>query len=65
MEVSLTPKQELDRMIYSFSGTAYEIDEASLKTLNEPTLFILIPMCRIDKNIAEYLSVYMNFWKSF
>lgn len=34
MEVSLTPKAELDRLIYSFSGTAYEIDEASLKTLN-------------------------------
>ena len=33
MEVSLTPKAELDRMIYSFSGTAYEIGEASLNTL--------------------------------
>ena len=33
MEVSLTPKSELDRLIYSFSATAYEIGEASLDTL--------------------------------
>jgi len=26
MEVNLTPKNELGRMIYTFSATAYEID---------------------------------------
>ena len=34
MEVSLTPKTELDRLIYTFSGTAYEIAEVSLANLN-------------------------------
>ena len=33
MEVSLTLKSEFDRLIYSFSATAYEIGEASLDTL--------------------------------
>lgn len=33
MEVSLTPKTELDRMIYSFSATAYEIGEPSIQNL--------------------------------
>jgi len=30
MDVSLTPKTELDRLIYTFSGTAYEIEDFSL-----------------------------------
>ena len=35
MDVSLTPKTELDRLIYTFSGTAYEIEDFSLQTLNK------------------------------
>lgn len=31
MDVSLTPKTELGRLIYSFSATAYEIDQATIK----------------------------------
>jgi hypothetical protein len=27
MNVSLTPEEQLSRMIYSFSATAYEIDD--------------------------------------
>ena len=34
MEISLTPKNELGRLIYSFSATAYEIGEPSLANLN-------------------------------
>lgn len=33
--VSLTPKQELGRMIYEFSATAYEVMENTLDNLNE------------------------------
>lgn len=35
MNVSLTPKQELGRMIYSFSATAYEIGENSISNLQK------------------------------
>lgn len=32
MDVSLTPKNELGRLVFSFSGTAYEIDQACVGT---------------------------------
>lgn len=35
MNVSLTPKEQLGRMIYTFSATAYEIGEASLVQLDK------------------------------
>ena len=38
MQVSLTPKNELGRLVYSFSATAYEIDEACIKTYNSYNL---------------------------
>ena len=34
MQVSLTPKTELGRLIYSFSATAYEIDQPNIKNLD-------------------------------
>lgn len=34
MSITLTPKQELGRLIYSFSATAVEIGEASIENLN-------------------------------
>lgn len=34
MQVSLTPKNELGRLIYTFSATAYEIDEPTIANLN-------------------------------
>ena len=34
-DVSLTPKEELGRLVYSFSATATEVDEPSLKNLDE------------------------------
>ena len=34
MDVSLTPKNELGRLIYTFSATAYEIDQPTLDTFN-------------------------------
>ena len=34
MEVSLTPKNQLGRLIYSFSATAYQIDEPTINTFN-------------------------------
>ena len=33
MQVSLTPKNELGRLIYTFSATAYEVDDCSIDTL--------------------------------
>lgn len=35
MNVSMTPVDTLGRMLYNFSCTAYEIDEANFKTLNK------------------------------
>lgn len=35
MNVSFTPEQTLGRMIYSFSATAYEIDEANIDTYSK------------------------------
>ena len=35
MQVSLTPKTQLGRLIYTFSATAYEIDEPSLTNLDK------------------------------
>lgn len=35
MEVSLTPKNELGRLIYTFSATAYEIDQATIQNYNK------------------------------
>lgn len=34
MDISLTPKQQLGRLIYTFSATAYEIDQPTISTLN-------------------------------
>lgn len=34
MEVSLTPKNQLGRLVFSFSATAYEIDQACVNTYN-------------------------------
>lgn len=35
MDVSLTPKTELGRLIYTFSATAYEIDEATIPNFDK------------------------------
>lgn len=35
MNISFTPKAELGRMIYSFSATAYEIDDLTLRNLDK------------------------------
>lgn len=35
MDISLTPKQQLDRLIYTFSATAYEIDEPTLQNFQK------------------------------
>ena len=35
MEISLTPKNELGRLVYNFSATAYQIDQSSIKTYND------------------------------
>lgn len=35
MNITLTPKQELGRLIYSFDATAVEIDEATITNLND------------------------------
>jgi hypothetical protein len=35
MDISFTPKEELGRMLYTFSATAYEIDECSIDNYNK------------------------------
>ena len=35
MDVSFTPNQTLGRMLYSFSATAYEVDECSIENYNK------------------------------
>lgn len=40
--VILTPKQELGRLLYSFSATAYEVGEATLENLNEYNLINIV-----------------------
>ena len=32
MDISLSPKQQLNRLVYSFSGTAYEIGQPTAQT---------------------------------
>ena len=49
-EVSLTPKEELGRLVYSFSATAVEVDEPSLKNLNE---FNLINIGKFQEQIGD------------
>lgn len=46
MEVSLTPKNELGRLIYTFSATAYEIGQPTIANLNSYNLI----------NIGTYLT---------
>lgn len=49
-DVSLTPKEELGRLVYSFSATAVEVDEPSLKNLNE---FNLINIGEFQEQIGD------------
>ena len=49
-DVFLTPKEELGRLIYSFSATAVEVDEPSLKNLNE---FNLINIGEFQEQIGD------------
>ena len=49
-EVSLTPKEELGRLVYSFSATAVEVDEPNLKNLNE---FNLINIGEFQEQIGD------------
>ena len=49
-DVSLTPKEELGRLVYSFSATAVEVDEPSLKNLNE---FNLINIGKFQEQIGD------------
>lgn len=35
MDISLTPKTQLGRLIYSFSATAYQVDEVNIQNLNK------------------------------
>ena len=49
MQVSLTPKNELGRLIYTFSATAYEIDEANINTFNN---YSLLNVGTFNPNVA-------------
>lgn len=49
-EVSLTPKEELGRLIYSFSATAIEVDEPSLENLDE---FDLIDIGEFQEQVGD------------
>ncbi len=53
-DVSLTPKEELGRLVYSFSATAVEVDEPSLKNLNE---FNLINIGEFQEQIGDIKTI--------
>lgn len=55
MQVSLTPKNELGRLVYSFSATAYEIDEASVNTFNN---YGLISIGTFNPNIYTTSTIF-------
>lgn len=48
MDISLTPNKTLGRMLYSFSATAYEVDEANLENYNK---YNIQPLGNYDANI--------------
>lgn len=50
MDVSLTPVQTLGRMLWSFSATAYEIDECSLDNINK---YNLRPLIALNSNSTD------------
>ena len=54
MQVSLTPKNELGRLVYSFSATAYEIDEPIINTFNN---YGLITVGTFNPNISYQTTV--------
>lgn len=54
-DVSLTPKEELGRLVYSFSATAVEVDEPSLKNLNE---FNLINIGEFQEQIGDTRTIF-------
>lgn len=54
-DVSLTPKEELGRLVYSFSATAIEVEEPSLKNLNE---FNLINIGEFQEQIGDTKTIY-------
>ena len=57
MQVSLTPKNELGRLIYSFSATAYEIGEPSLENFNK---YNIISVGELNPQIKKTTSHYMQ-----
>ena len=50
MDISLTPKNQLSRLVYSFSATAYQIDQAEIKTYNN---YGLINIGTFNPNISD------------
>ena len=50
MQVSLTPKNELGRLIYTFSATAYEVDPATIDTYNS---YGLISVGHFNPNVSS------------
>ena len=52
MDVSLTPKQQLGRLIYTFSATAYEIDAPTLSNFDK---YDIIHIGDYDPNLGEWV----------
>lgn len=61
MDINFTPKQELGRLVYDFSATAYEIDEPTLENLNKYKIQIIDPYS-ID---VTYSNIYVGQLSSF
>lgn len=63
MEVSLTPKTELDRLIYTFSATAYEIDEPTLSNLDKHGIIsigVYNPVVSYDDSVLGQVSSFKS-----
>lgn len=55
MDISFTPKQELGRLVYEFSATAYEIDEPTLDILNQYGIQTIKPYEKSLDDVETYL----------
>ena len=67
MDISLTPKTQLGRLIYTFSATAYEVDQASLYNLNKYG-FITIGTYNttiVDEESGKNTFGQINSWSSY
>lgn len=53
MDISLSPRSELNNLIYSFTATAYEMDEYNTKNIYKYNIFVPRPLTFAQLNAAR------------